>query len=159
MDPLSALSNAGNIIQFVDFGCKLVSRSRQLYKSLDGVLSDKVIVEVLAHDLKSLSTNLRNSLRENQPVDLTRQVYSEDDAALDDLCRRCQGIAEKLLSRLYKLKVQGVSSYRNWESFKKALRSSWSREEIDSLAAQLHEIRSEIEFRVLISFRYELSPF
>jgi len=159
MDPLSALSIASSVIQFVDFGCKLVSHSRQLYKSLDGVLSDKIIVEALAHDLESLSMNLRNSLRENQSVGPTKQVYSEDDAALDELCRRCHGIAEKLLSKLDKLKVQGTSSHRNWESFKKALRSSWSHEEIDSLAAQLQEVRSEIEFRVLISFRYELHHF
>jgi hypothetical protein len=83
MDPLSAVSIASNVIQFVDFACKLVSGSRQLHKSLDGVLSDKVIVEVLADDLESLSTNLRKSLGDNQPVGSTRQVYSEDDVVLE----------------------------------------------------------------------------
>jgi len=156
MDPLSALSIASNIIQFVDFGCKLFSRSRQLYKSLDGALSDNVVVEVLAHDLESLSNNLLLSLKENQPLGFPPKSSSEDDAALDNLCRRCHEISKKLLFKLDKLKVSGNSKHRNWESFKKALRSSWSHEEIDEILAQLHEFRSEIEFRVLISFRYEI---
>ncbi|KAF4637877.1 hypothetical protein G7Y89_g222 [Cudoniella acicularis] len=158
MDPISALSLASNVIQFVDFGCKLISHSRQLYKSIDGALSDKVLVEFLALDLDSLTTNLHKSLRENQPVDAKgyTEEYSDDDLALDDLCRRCHFIVKKLISRLDRLKVQGSSSHRNWESFKKALRASWSREEMDSLAAQLNDVRSEIEFRVLMSFRGSL---
>jgi len=156
MDPLSALSIASNVIQFVDFGCKLFSRSRQLYKSLDGALSDNVVVEVLAHDLESLSNNLLLSLKENQPLGFPPQSSLEDDSALDNLCRRCYEISKKLLFKLDKLKVPGNSKYRNWESFKKALRSSWSHEEIEEISAQLYEFRSEIEFRVLISFRYAI---
>lgn len=156
MDPISVISLASNIIQFVDFSCKLVSHSRQLYKSLDGTLSDKVLVEVLTLDLSSLATNLQDSLWENQPIDAkgaTREEYSEDDQALDDLCRRCCEIAGKLMGRLERLKVKGNGSHRNWESFRKALRASWSQEGIKELQAQLNDVRSEIEFRVLLSYR------
>lgn len=154
MDPLSALSVATSVIQFVDFGCKLVSQTRQIYKSVDGTLSDRVIVEVLAVDLESLSLNLQNSLRENQPVNAEgQQETSVHDRALDDLCRRCHGISKELIAKLNNLKVQGSTKHRNWESFKKALRAMWGKEELDSLATQLNELRSEIEFRVLLSFR------
>ncbi|KAH6664614.1 small s protein [Halenospora varia] len=159
MDPISVISLASNIIQFVDFSCKLVSHSRQLYKSLDGTLSDKVLVEVLTLDLSSLATNLQDSLWENQPIDAkgaTREEYSEDDRALDDLCRRCCEIAGKLMGRLERLKVKGNGSHRNWESFRKALRASWSQEGIKELQAQLNDVRSEIEFRVLLSYRGSL---
>jgi hypothetical protein len=37
MDPLTALSLAGSIIQFVDFGCKLVSQTRAKYVALSSV--------------------------------------------------------------------------------------------------------------------------
>jgi hypothetical protein len=157
MDPLTALSVAGNIIQFVDFGSKLVSKTRQIYKSKDGRLSDKVLTEDLAIDLDLISQNLRESLRENRLFNAQGQVeFSEDDEALDELCRRCNEIAAKLIAHLDKLKVEGSSRHRNWESFKKALRASWSHEELDLLVAQLNEVRSEIELRVLVSFRYEL---
>lgn len=38
MDPLSSLGVAGNVIQFVDFGIKLVARFNQIYRSADGAL-------------------------------------------------------------------------------------------------------------------------
>jgi hypothetical protein len=157
MDPLTALSVASNIIQFVDFGCKLVSKTRQIYKSKDGTLTDKVLVEDLAIDLTSLSLTLRKSLRQNRPFDALDHAESlEDNEALEKLCIRCIEIATKLIARLNKLKIEGSSRHRNWESFKLALRASWSNEAVDSLAAQLNDVRSEIEFRVLVSFRYNI---
>jgi hypothetical protein len=39
MDPLTALSLAGTIIQFVDFGCKLLAEGKELYKSTTGILT------------------------------------------------------------------------------------------------------------------------
>lgn len=60
------------------------------------------------------------------------------------------------MRRLERLKVKENGSHRNWESFKKALRASWSQEGIKELQAQLNDIRSEIEFRVLLSYRGSL---
>lgn len=40
MDPLSSLGVAGNVIQFIDFGIKLVSRFKQIYRSADGALQE-----------------------------------------------------------------------------------------------------------------------
>ena len=156
MDPVSALSLASNVIAFVDFSCKLVSQSRQIYRSVNGALSDKVIVESLAQDLVSLTTNLQKSLQEKGPhaFETFEEFYSGDDLALEDLCRRCRNIAGQLLDSLNKLKVREGSTHRSWESFKKALRATWNHEEMKLLADQLAEVRSEIEFRVLITFRY-----
>lgn len=41
MDPLSSLEVAGDVIQFVDFGIKLVSRFKEIYRSADGALQEK----------------------------------------------------------------------------------------------------------------------
>lgn len=38
MDPFSAFSLASSVIQFVDFGIKLFSKGRELYKSGSGAL-------------------------------------------------------------------------------------------------------------------------
>jgi hypothetical protein len=38
MDPLTALSVAACVVQFVDYGTKLLSKGRELYKSADGAL-------------------------------------------------------------------------------------------------------------------------
>ena len=109
MEPLTALSVATSVIQFVDFGSKLLSNSRKLYKSADGVLQENLDTEVLTNDLQKLLLGLQRKLPEHRP--LPRQSDSstirdiENDAALDDLCRRSVEIAEELLRRLDKLKV------------------------------------------------------
>lgn len=158
MDPISAVSLASNVIQFVDFGCKLVSQSRQLYKSADAnaTLSDKIHVEVITLDLISLTTNIHASLPQTSSDDLAEEKGTswDDEMALVDLSERCQGIAQCLLLQLNKLKVRSGSAHKSWEAFKAALRSSWKREEMELLATQLSEIRAEIEFRVLLNFRY-----
>lgn len=44
--------------------------------------------------------------------------------------------------------------FRRWASFRKALEASWSKSEIDELASTLRDFRGEIEFLILIAFRY-----
>jgi hypothetical protein len=152
MDPISALSLASNVIAFVDFGCKVVSQTRQIYKSVNGTLSDKVFVQALTDDLVALTTNL-GQFSPERDFEEHDGYLPEDSLALDDLCRRCHLIAADLLAKLERVKVKDGSAHRNWQSFKTALRATWGREEMDMLANQLSEIRSEIEFRVLVNFR------
>ena len=200
MEALTALSVASSVIQFVDFGSKLLTRSRQLYKAPGGTLSEYVDVETLTSDLQTLLISLRRQLPENRSLKTPedRCDYSEDDKALDTLCQRCVIIAEELLHRLAKLKVkheetdakddentkgpppapdlqtdtrhqrtpnlltfdgskrserQKFMHFKKWESFRKALEASWNKKEIETLAKTLFDFRSEIEFRILISFR------
>jgi hypothetical protein len=47
-DPVAALGLAANIFQFVEQGCKLVSKGKQLYKSADGALKENVDIEIIA---------------------------------------------------------------------------------------------------------------
>lgn len=226
MEPLTALSVASSVIQFVDFGSKLLANGRQLYRSAEGVLTENVDLELVALDLQTLTTGLRRKLPKNRPLKErgeTRQP-NDDDEALDRLCERCVEIAEMLMERLEKLKVtrkegkesaswrgntqdgagkntssmdedekddefaanktipatsnpaytttrRGTKSilklgnmkeglkamqFRKWDSFRKALEASWNKKEIEALAATLRDFKSEIEFRIIISFRYVL---
>ena len=107
MDPLTTLSVASNIVQFVDFGYKPVSKTHHIYKSKDGILSDKVLVEDLGIDLTSLSLNLRKPLHQNRPFNaLDHAESSDENDALGKLCIRCTEIATKLIARLNKLKIE-----------------------------------------------------
>ena len=157
MDPVSALSRASNVIAFVDFGCKVVSQTRQIYKSVNGTLSDKVFIETLTQDLLALTTNLEISMS-NKDLDGYDDCNFDDNLALVDLCQKCQTISNELLNQLSRVKVKDGSAHRNWQSFKTALRATWGREEMETLADQLSEIRSEIEFRVLVNFRSSYYP-
>jgi hypothetical protein len=39
LDPVSALGIAGNILQFINFASKVLSKGTQYYKSTDGALT------------------------------------------------------------------------------------------------------------------------
>jgi hypothetical protein len=62
MDALSALSLAGNIIQFIDFGSRLLSNARELYKSSVGSLATHDEIVLITTDLKTLIKKLRLSM-------------------------------------------------------------------------------------------------
>ncbi|KAI1854673.1 hypothetical protein JX265_002313 [Neoarthrinium moseri] len=224
MEALTALSVARSVIAFVNFGGKLVSNTRKLYRSANGMLSSAIDVEVLTMYLMTILHGLRRQLPEYRILsDSTSSngwKRSLEDEALDDLYVRCVSIVQTLLDRLGRLKVEprkeseevgepttgrlkglevelpddpatvqdphggnmlsklrhkstraitgfdGTAAderpesrrFRKWDSFRKALESVWSKHEIDELAATLQDFRSEIEFRILVSFRY-FSPF
>jgi hypothetical protein len=52
MSPLTALSVAASISQFVDFGSKFLSSSRKLYQSADGTLRENLDTEIVMADLR-----------------------------------------------------------------------------------------------------------
>jgi hypothetical protein len=64
MDPFSALSIATSVAQFVEFGCSLVSETRQIYKSLDGATVSQVETSLAATRLLELSERMKSSLRD-----------------------------------------------------------------------------------------------
>lgn len=204
MDALTALSVASSVIQFVDFSSKLVSKSKKLYKSSNGVLDSTIDAERLTSDLTGLLLGLRRKLPENRILSgeslLTHGSENEDN--LDALCSRSIEIGEKILSKLHKLRVpvkatgraghqpddedpietdsqplrstqstkdRGIGGraplifkagrafegrrFSKWSSFRTALEECWSKQELDELACTLREFRSEIEFRMLLTFR------
>lgn len=61
MDPLTVLSLAGTIVQFVDFGRTLITDARDLYSSSAGTLTANEELELVTADLQALALKLRNS--------------------------------------------------------------------------------------------------
>jgi len=58
MDPLTALAFAGNIIQFVGFGSRLLRRAGELYKFSAGKLAMNNELELVTTDLRALVVKL-----------------------------------------------------------------------------------------------------
>ena len=59
MDPITALSVAGNVVQFVSFSSDLFSKGFEIYKSTAGTLSTYEQLELITIDLCSLVIKLR----------------------------------------------------------------------------------------------------
>lgn len=138
MDPITAVSLAGTVVQFVDFTSKVVSKSTELYRSGRDALAENVDIETTASDLTKLNTRLK-------------QTTAVSDPDLQALCQACGDVADQLLAALAKLKVNDKG--QKWQSLRKALRSIWSKEEIMQLEQRLASFRGELNLRITIGMR------
>jgi hypothetical protein len=151
MDPLSALSVASSIVQFIEFGNKLVGKGFQIYKSADGALAENVDKEVVVHDLIHLNERLETSILRKAPEKLNNESENHALSALYALCSRCRILGEELLAHLRALRVEGRN--RKWRSFRQALKSVLAEEAIDEIGKRLATFRDELEFHVLVDLR------
>jgi hypothetical protein len=99
MEALAAVGLAGNILQFVDFASKVISKSCKLYKLADRVLPKSTETKRVAEDLKLLADKLLDSTS-----------TSLADVVLSELCVSCKSIADELLTALANLEVKGKYS-------------------------------------------------
>lgn len=152
MDPLTALSVAGNIIQFVDFGTKLLSQATELYKSSVGTLRINDELELVTTDLRDLVTKLKLSYYpEGKSEDSEGDVSQW--TSFSRLCDEAAALAEELIERLVKLKVKGGKN-RIWRSVKQAVEAAWSEKELASMKKRLLSFREALETRILFSIRF-----
>jgi hypothetical protein len=88
MDPLSALSLAGNIVQFVDFGLKLLSGAVELYKSPSGTLAAHHELELVTTDLSALVIKLRQSFDQGGGIRSADQDAVTQRRSFEQICAR-----------------------------------------------------------------------
>ena len=116
MEPLSALGLAANIVQFVDFGSKLLSGACQLRDSPKGQPEEHAELEAITKNLLKTSSEFKTSISEREDGFL-----SSNEKELQSLCEDCNSLAEQLLGALSKLKMKGNNS--KLKSFEQALKN------------------------------------
>ena len=152
MDPLSAVSLAGNIIQFVEFGSSLVHGSLDLYSSTDGASSVNSELELLAEDLMGICTKL---IRPRKLMEERQLPKAELD--LLRLSRSCITLGSQFVAVLEGLNVKGQN--RKWESVRQALKTQWKVKDVDRYQQRLDSYRAEIAVHLLSMLRYCLVIF
>jgi hypothetical protein len=127
LDPLSALSVAGTIVQFVEFSSELLSQGRELYKlKHKGQLVVDTELELVTNDLCAVIKRFRGSLTSG----VSNERESEDPRAeLDKICDTAASIAEELLEKLEKMKVNRPEDGK-WKTLCQIIKIMWSRDEI-----------------------------
>jgi len=92
MDPMSALAVAAAVIQFAEFGRKLLVKSRDKLMGPIGVAQD---LPALNEQLSALSTALHDAAADPN-TDCTSTHYTR----LEQLCRKCDHLAAEIQSIL-----------------------------------------------------------
>ena len=140
MDPVAALGLAGNIVQFVDFSCKVLQDTKSLYKSTTGASAENDVLEVICRDL----IHLDNALT----VPSAPEAIPDSMRSLASMCRE---VAGELLGILDKIRVH--EPRQKWKSFVQALRSVWKREQIEDLLKRMERLRNETQYRLQLMLR------
>ncbi|ERF73759.1 hypothetical protein EPUS_09357 [Endocarpon pusillum Z07020] len=145
METLAAVSLAGNIVNFLDFGLKIVSKGREIYHAIDGAFSEHNDLEVVTRDLLLLQTQMEQSL-------VTTSAAADlggHDVDLVKLLESSNKLARNLLECLNKAKALG--RFRRWKSLRQAVKSVSSKGEVDDMANRLSMYRAQFQGRVLSS--------
>ena len=150
MDPLSALSLATSVIQFVDFATKLISKGKELYRSTDGVLADHAEKAAISSKLSTLSNGLISSL---DGISAT-QGLSAAQEGLRDIAKESSVVAEDFLVTLDELKV--VTPGRKWTSFRQALKTVWNKDKLEERMTTLDRLGQVVIIHLLLILKYEL---
>ena len=140
MEPLAAISLAGSVIQFVDFGAKLLSEAHEIYHSKDGTTTERIELAKIAESLEHLSASM--SPPKDYPDDEFREIVSS-----------AQGVARELIDVLQKIKGSNASK-RHWQSLRQALSTLGNRDKIEGLHKRLKSLRSQLSLHVLKHIRY-----
>ncbi len=147
LDPLTAFSVAGTVVQFVDFSLKIFAKSRQIHKSAEGATEINQQLADWAQDLRNLVTKLDRPLR---PAENLGNL-SEDEKRLQEICIACSKIAQSMIDRLNQLKPPRKG--KAWDSFKQAIKVAWSQEEIKNWSAKLFAYKEAIQMHILVGLR------
>ena len=105
-DPLTAVAALGlaaNIAQMVDYSLRIVSKSNELRKSLDGAIPEHQHTTVVTNSLRDASNTLSNYLEKGS---VTEKSFDGDTLRLQSLSRECEKIARDLLKELDGLRLR-----------------------------------------------------
>lgn len=140
-EALAALGLAANIIQFVDFGVRLFSSSRELYKSAEGALKENVELGEITSNIRLVAQSITNS------------TIGVDEPALREVAGTCLRLADELLATLHGLKVDG-QKHRQAETLRKSLKGIRSRHKVKDIYDRLCKVREQICFHLSCLLKY-----
>jgi hypothetical protein len=83
MGGLSALSAAASVAQFIEFGCSLITKSKEIYNSTHGALIRQVEIESATQRLVELSERIKTSAHLHTSPDPS---IVADNQALSAIC-------------------------------------------------------------------------
>lgn len=156
VSPLSALSVAAYVVQFLDIASSFVWNTKAHYKTSSVVFEEDQVDNVI----KRLRTVLKNLVL---PLDCSSATTgsgssnrsSQQFHGLRDICRRCREISPQLL-QLGDISLPQVVGQGKWGKFKKALKTAGIKQELEELSSKLEDLRDEIGFQIIALLKYDI---
>ncbi|KAI1420686.1 hypothetical protein F5Y12DRAFT_788046 [Xylaria sp. FL1777] len=155
MDPLSILSVAAAVAQFLDFTTRIIGDTKEAYESSMGQIQHDIELSKISRDFSSLTHNLSSKMSKMMQDDASQNVALEVEkdtvVILLRLCRESKAINKDIQAILSELRVGGTTKIRlATESFVVALRRVWSADKIRRLENRLDENRKQVTMAMLV---------
>jgi tRNA C32,U32 (ribose-2'-O)-methylase TrmJ len=137
MEPLSALSVATSVVQFVDFSFSLISGTVERYRSASGTSAESSEIQALTKHLIDMLNTFETNSNSSSP-----QLQSQHESRLKHLCQACKAPAEELLMVLGFLQAKG--KHKLTESLISTFKALGKERKIQKLRAQLNSVQTEL---------------
>lgn len=125
MEPLSALSLAAAVVQFVQFTSGLINGTQTIHRSTVGLSEKSQAIHDIYDKLSIFSLQLQNP------------GAATEDASLVELATNCQRDCDKLVDLVGKLKANNGKKRKWWTSFQKAILELWQHDDMEELKERI----------------------
>ena len=162
LESFAALGVASNIVQFVDFGCRLFSQSKELYRSSNGLADEAGELENITRSLSRLTKNLMldhsfwNQVSSERPdIEIEDRLdhilpiqpayaveENSDQMDLMLIATDCKEVAAELSEALNQLRVK--SPGKKWQCFRVALKRIWKPERLNEMIRRMERLSSQL---------------
>lgn len=136
MDPLSALSLAGTVVQFVQAAGSLITSTQQIHRSASGASEE---IEWLDSAYGSLS---------NFSDKLTQGCQAATDNEVKSLAETCRSDCQQLMAIVESVKLRRGQKKHWWTSAQRAMREAWKHDEIARIEQRIASVQRTIVFRI-----------
>ena len=131
LEAFAAVSLTGNIIQFLNFSCSLLNKTRDIHRAASGLPIEHLELDTISQDLTTLSANIKTELH--------------SDPILATLANRCGILSTELLAAVKELhNVHTTFRSLRWKSFRQALKSIWEKDRIAEMQSRLNNLRDQV---------------
>ncbi|KAI1132302.1 hypothetical protein F5Y10DRAFT_274898 [Nemania abortiva] len=155
MEPLSILSVAAAVAQFLDFASRVISDTKEAYESSLGQIQHDVELSKISRDFSSLthtlSSKMSKLMRDDSSESTALEVEKDTLAILHGLCRESKAINKEIQATLTQLQIKGTTRILlAAESFVVALRRVWTADKIQRLENRLDTNRKQVTMAMLV---------
>lgn len=137
MDPLTAIGLASSIVQFVDYGTKLIGGAREIYYSTTGTTAENATLETVVKEIQFWSVRLRTP---------PSSVLSREEKGICTLAAECQQISQEILDLIHRIKLKRDKS--RIDAFIAALKEKQHEKEKAELQGRLEKCRNQLAVQV-----------
>ncbi|KAK0616630.1 small s protein [Immersiella caudata] len=146
MDPFTAISLAGNILQFITFVKTIYKTARELQKSATGLAKADEALHWSASELQTIVDNITAGV--GSIPDHPGRSNNSSDLRIRELGRQCREISEELVSDLGKKGTQNKFSFL--DAVKSAMRRAANQSELDEKTKRLNDVQNAL-FKHLVA--------